>query len=259
VALIEHDLFRGRIDRVQIAIDRLKMFEPPEGYYLAYSGGKDSDTILALAKMAGVKFDAHYHLTTVDPPELVYHVRRRPEVIIDRPEMTMWQLIRKKKIPPTRIVRYCCEKLKEGGGQGRVVITGVRASESIKRSKRKMNEVCYNDPSKKFLHAVIDWSDTDVWEFLKSNNVRYCKLYDQGYKRLGCVLCPLKGQNERVRDLNRYPRIAEAYKRAIIRAYDSRERPSKGIKSGEDMFNWWVSGRSAKEWAEKDTAFWAYE
>lgn len=259
MALIEHDLFRGRIDRVQIAIDRLKMFEPPEGYYLAYSGGKDSDTILALAKMAGVKFDAHYHLTTVDPPELVYHVRRHPEVIIDRPVMTMWQLIQKNKIPPTRVIRYCCRLLKEQGGTGRTVVTGVRSGESIKRSKRTMNEVCYTDPTRRFFHAIIDWSDTDVWELLKSNNVRYCKLYDQGYKRLGCVLCPLKGQNERVRDLNRYPHIAEAYKRAIIRAYDSRERPSRGIKSGEDMFNWWVSGRSAKEWAEKDTSFWAYE
>jgi len=259
LALIEHDLFRGRIDRVQIAIDRLKMFEPPEGYYLAYSGGKDSDTILALAKMAGVKFDAHYHLTTVDPPELVYHVRRHPEAIIDRPKMTMWQWIRHKKIPPTRVVRYCCEKLKEQGGSGRVVVTGVRSGESVKRSKRKMNEVCYTDPTKTYLHPIIDWSDTDVWEFLKSNNIPYCKLYKEGYSRLGCVLCPLKSQRERVKDLNRYPRIADAYKRAIIRAYDSRERPSKGITSGEDMFNWWISGRSAKEWAEKDTSFWAYE
>lgn len=259
MALIEHDLFRGRIDRVQIAIDRLKMFEPPEGYYLAYSGGKDSDTILALAKMSGVKFDAHYHLTTVDPPELVYHVRRHPEVVIDRPEMTMWQLIRKNKIPPTRKIRYCCRLLKEQGGSGRVVVTGVRSGESVKRSKRKMNETCYTDPTRRFFHAIIDWSDTDVWEFLKSNNIPYCKLYDQGYKRLGCVLCPLKSQRERVRDLNLYPRIAKAYKRAIIRAYDSRERPSKGITSGDEQFNWWISGRSAKEWAEKDTSFWAYE
>lgn len=257
--LIEHDLFRGRIDKVAMAIERMKAFEPPEGYYLAYSGGKDSDTILALAKMAGVKFDAHYNLTTVDPPELVYHVRRHPEVIVDRPEMTMWQWIRHKKIPPTRVVRYCCEKLKEHGGHARLVLTGVRAAESIKRSKRKMNEVCYTDPSKRYLHVIIDWSDADVWEFLKGNNIPYCKLYDEGYKRLGCVLCPLKSQRERVKDLNRYPRIASAYKRAIIRAYDARERPSKGITSGEDMFNWWISGRSAKEWAEKDTEFWAYE
>ena len=83
--LIEHDLFRGRIDKVQMAIDRLKMFEPEEGYYLAYSGGKDSDTILALAKMAGVKFDAHFQ-RSMEPPEVVYHVRTHPEVQIHLPE-----------------------------------------------------------------------------------------------------------------------------------------------------------------------------
>lgn len=259
MALIEHDLFRGRIDRVQMVIDRLKMFEPEEGYYLAYSGGKDSDTILALAKMAGVKYDAHYNLTTVDPPELVYHVRRHPEVEVHRPPETMWQLIRRNKIAPNRVARYCCRLIKEVGGTGRVVLTGVRSGESIKRSKRKMNEVCYTDTSKRYFHVIIDWSDADVWEFLKGNNISYCKLYDEGYKRLGCVLCPLKSQRERVKDLNRYPRIASAYKWAIIRAYDARERPSKGITSGEDMYNWWISGRSVKEWAEKDTEFWAYE
>ena len=70
----------GFEDKVQIAIERLRFYEPEEGYYLAYSGGKDSDAILELAKMAGVKFDAHHNLTTIDPPELVYHVRKHPEV-----------------------------------------------------------------------------------------------------------------------------------------------------------------------------------
>jgi len=257
--LIEHDLFRGRIDKVQMAIDRMKAFEPPEGYYLAYSGGKDSDTILALAKMAGVKFDAHYHLTTVDPPELIYHVRRHKEVIIDRPKMTMWQLIRYEKIAPSRFVRYCCSQLKERGGSGRLVLTGIRSEESFKRSKRKMTEVCFNDPTKKFLHPIIDWTYDDVWEFRMKHNLQFCRLYGEGYDRLGCVLCPLKSQKDREMDLMLYPKIAQAYKRAIVRAFESRERPSKGFKSGEDMYNWWLSGRSAKEWAEKDMEFWAYE
>lgn len=262
--LIEHDLFRGRIDKVQIAIDRLKMFEPEEGYYLAYSGGKDSDTILALAKMAGVKFDAHYHLTTVDPPELVYHVRRHLEVIIDRPEITMWKLIQKKRMPPTRIKRYCCEYFKERGGSGRVVLTGVRAAESIKRAKRKMNEVCYKDTSKRYFHAIIDWSDDDVWQFLRQHNISYCKLYDEGFKRIGCVMCPYSNIKKEAR---LFPKIAEAYRRAIIRCWEKKNSDIEGglskavtrFESGEDMFNWWISGRSAKELAEKDTSFWAYE
>lgn len=69
----------------------------PDGYYLAFSGGKDSVVIYALAKMAGVRFKAHYHMTTVDPPELVRFIRSSfPEVSTDYPEYSMWNLIVKK-------------------------------------------------------------------------------------------------------------------------------------------------------------------
>ena len=127
-------------DMVEIAIERLKMYEPPEGYYLAFSGGKDSVVVKALADMAGVKYDAHYNVTTVDPPELVTFVKQHhPDVIFEKARykdgshITMWNLIVKKKIPPTRIMRYCCHELKEGGGEGRTVITGVRWAESVRR------------------------------------------------------------------------------------------------------------------------------
>lgn len=63
------------LDKVETAIKRLQTFEPPEGYYLAFSGGKDSAVIKALADMAGVKYDAHYNLTSVDPPELVKFIK----------------------------------------------------------------------------------------------------------------------------------------------------------------------------------------
>ena len=69
------DLMGEAHDRVQTAIDRLRNFEPPEGYHLAFSGGKDSQCIYHLAQMAGVKFDAHYNMTSVDPPELIYFIR----------------------------------------------------------------------------------------------------------------------------------------------------------------------------------------
>ena len=98
-------------DKVQVAIDRLKAFEPPEGYFLAFSGGKDSVVIKALADMAEVKYDAHYHLTSVDPPELVQFIKTFDDVQIDKPkdkdgnQITMWNLIPRKKMPPTRIAR----------------------------------------------------------------------------------------------------------------------------------------------------------
>lgn len=127
-------------DKVQVAIDRLKTFEPPEGYYLAFSGGKDSVVIKALADMAGVKYDAHYNHTSVEPPELVQFVREHHKDVEiewhrdkEGNRITMWNLIPKQSFPPTRIARYCCQELKEYGGEGRMTITGVRWAESVNR------------------------------------------------------------------------------------------------------------------------------
>ena len=126
--------------KLDVTIQRLRSFEPPEGYYLAFSGGKDSQCIYHLAKMAGVKFDAHYNVTSVDPPELIYFIREHyPDVIFDYPRdkdgerITMWNLIVKNKMPPTRFMRYCCNALKESQGKGRITVTGVRWAESARR------------------------------------------------------------------------------------------------------------------------------
>lgn len=134
---------RGELkDKVEISIDRIRAFEPPEGFFLAMSFGKDSQCVYHLAKMAGVKFEAHCHLTGLEPPELIYFGRNQyPDVILDIPRdsngkrITMWGLIPERQYPPTRLVRYCCEELKETGGKGRVVITGVRWAESTNRRK----------------------------------------------------------------------------------------------------------------------------
>ncbi len=116
------------------AIKYLQTFEPQsEPYYLCYSGGKDSDCIRILAQLAGVKHDIVHNLTTVDTPETVRYIRSIPGVQISRPKHTMWELIVQKKMPPTRLARYCCSELKERGGKGRVKVTGVRWAESYNR------------------------------------------------------------------------------------------------------------------------------
>ena len=132
------------LDKVELAIKRLKAFEPPEGYYLAFSGGKDSQCVYHLAQMAGVKFDAHYNVTSVDPPELVQFIKDHyPDVHRDYPRdkdgnvVTMWNLIPAERMPPTRLVRYCCEVLKETNGRGRYTVTGVRQAESANRKRNQ--------------------------------------------------------------------------------------------------------------------------
>lgn len=134
MSLIEYNLMGEKVDKVQTAINRLQAFEPEEGYYLAFSGGKDSTCIKALADQAGVKYDAHYNATTVDPPELVRFIREHhPDVEIVKPDIPMRKLIVQKRMPPTRLVRYCCAYYKEKHGQDRVTLTGTRWAESSNR------------------------------------------------------------------------------------------------------------------------------
>lgn len=256
-------------DKVQVAIERLKTFEPPEGYYLAFSGGKDSVVIKALADMAGVKYDAHYTLTSVDPPELVQFVKTFDDVSIDKPrdkdgkQITMWNLIPKKGMPPTRIVRYCCKELKETQSQGRFTITGVRKAESVKRAKRgslelaekksqyaknydpdnpdqELIHICHNY-ARKFLNPIIDWTTEEVWEFIHTYNIPYCKLYDEGFTRLGCIGCPMGGGKGMTREFERYPKFKQAYMKAFQRMLDNYTNPVSW-NTAEDVMDWWMNG-----------------
>ena len=182
-------------EKVRIAIERLRFaVELTEGepLYLAFSGGKDSQTIYHLAQEAGVDFEAHYNITGIDPPELVYFIRDKyPDVQRDMYEKSMFRLIVDKGIPPTRLIRYCCSELKERGGQNQICVTGVRWAESIRRKNgrhaieignaRSKHKMLFNDndevrrqleicqlKGKKIVNPIIDWTATDVWGFLNS-------------------------------------------------------------------------------------------
>lgn len=125
----------------RIAIERLRAFEQEEPYHVCYSGGKDSDVIRILAELSGVKYELHHNLTSVDAPETIQYIKSIPGVSIDIPHdkngnrISMWSLIEEKKMPPTRLMRYCCSELKEIGGKNRLKVTGVRFAESTARAK----------------------------------------------------------------------------------------------------------------------------
>lgn len=243
MSLIDNTLF-GEVDKVAIAIERLKRFEPEEGYWVAIAGGKDSTVVYDLVHKSGVKADYHHSLTTLDAPQTIHFIREhQSDCVIEHPVKPLLVRMIEKGFPPLRQRRWCCEEYKERGGNGRFVVTGVRAAESAKRANRRMVETCYKDTTKQYLHVIIDWSNSDVWEYIRKNKLPYNPLYDKPYNfdRIGCVLCPMVRDIERQRYF--FPKIYEAWHRAIVKCFN--ERKSKGQHlnqaSGEDMWQWWLN------------------
>lgn len=246
------------------------------------SGGKDSSVCVELAIRAGIPFEVMHNHTTADAPETVYFVRsefKRLESMgikctLNKPmykgaPTSMWSLIPQKLIPPTRLVRYCCSVLKEQGGAGRFISTGVRWDESTSRkanrgvyealgSSKAQNIILNNDnddrrmlfencrlKAKRVVNPIIDWTDDDVWGFIRDAKIPLNPLYSEGFCRVGCVGCPMAGK-KREKEFTRWPKYKGMYISAFDRMLEERKRRNKMQGSwrmgttGLDVFNWWM-------------------
>jgi phosphoadenosine phosphosulfate reductase len=181
----------------------------------------------------------------------------------------MWKLIPLKLMPPTRLVRYCCSILKETGCKNRYISTGVRWAESSSRktrgefekigdkkieaenfsevmlmndndARRRMTELCIMK-HKMVVNPIIDWTDSDIWNYLLSEHIQYNQLYDLGYERVGCIGCPMAGK-KRWREFADFPQYKKMYIHAFERMLQERKRRVKKSKwkTGEEVFLWWM-------------------
>lgn len=274
------------MDLEQKSIERIKLAAlMSEQYYNAplictYSGGKDSDVMLELFKRSGVKFEVVNSHTTVDAPQTVYHIREKFKELEEQGIKTtiiyptykgescsMWNMIPLKGAP-TRKKRWCCDLFKENSTPGRMVATGVRWDESLKRSEREEYEalgksvkdnkkatysdlVLNNDNGSKrsvierceikgavVSNPIIDWKNKDIWGYIRSEKINYNPLYDMGYSRVGCIGCPTSSYKKRCKEFTDFPKYKENY----IKSFD-RFVLKKGVdkfKNGQEMFDWWM-------------------
>lgn len=259
------------VDLIRKAERMALRLDPENGFYTTFSGGKDSQCLYHLVKMAGVKSKTHMNLTSVDPPEVIRFVKTQyPDVELIKPKMSIYDMAKKKHIIPTRIFRWCCAEYKEMSGVGKVTLIGVRKEESARRAKReeisinikgKKNEqsfdqwseheeqmvACVGGKDKILVSPIIYWTEKDVWEFLNANNIPHCKLYDEGYKRIGCICCPISNYKSKLRDIERWPHVKRNWLKAIQWLIDNGyidRNFNRFSNAAEDGFHWWISGKS---------------
>lgn len=289
------DLEQTAMERLRFAAEMsLRVYKRP--LVITYSGGKDSDVLLHLAGAAGIQYEVLHSLTTADAPETVRHVLdtfRRLELTgvkceIDahvRPDgtrTTMWNLIPRKLMPPTRVARYCCLELKESSARNRWIATGVRWAESAKRKQRGVMETIHKDKKKRLVlmddndesrmlmencqlkgtrtvNPIIDWGEDDVLSYCAAEKICMNPLYACGWKRVGCIGCPMASKH-RYAEFKRYPKIKAAYVRAFDRMLA--ERQKRGLpcdwQTGTDVMHWWMEdgvlpGQMVFDGMEEDT------
>lgn len=269
--MYENEKIRHSIELIRKAEKLALAMQPDMGFHVGFSGGKDSQVVLELVKMAGVKYKAVYNVTTNDPADNVRFIKHSyPDVEFSVPKESYFQLIMKKGLP-TMLNRWCCALFKETAGVGFVVLTGIRREESRKRAeydevtqwakdkkdkkavdldKMEENEFhCVGGKDKFMVYPILEWTEEEVWAFLRERGLPVNPCYES-HKRVGCVFCPFA----RPKDIRAYcethPRLKESFIHAIER-YMERTREKCKLSTAEVYFEWWVSHMSMEEYIEK--------
>lgn len=211
--------------------------------------------IKRLAEMAKVPVVWHYNVTTIDPPELVHFIKRvHPDVIRIPPRHGNFFKRAEHKGFPSVLNRWCCAEYKEGQTPSDVtMLMGIRSQESSKRSQRWGNINAHFRTNALVVNPSFQWDDSEVWEFIRDERLPYCSLYDEGFKRLGCVGCP---QSDLKKAFLRWPKYRDKWHRLFQRLWAKRSGTRwRGkrwfgdtyFKDADAMFHWWAYERTLPE------------
>lgn len=228
--------------KIDFALNLLRSIPQDGPIEVCYSGGKDSDVILELAKMAGIPFEAIYKNTTIDPPGTLQHCRENGVRIV-QPKKSFYQLVEHAGLP-NRWHRLCCEALKEYKIHDRAIV-GIRRSESTARAKRyKEPEECrvYKSGGKvRQYFPILEWTDADVAEFIALRGIKCHPLYydEDGTfhveRRLGCIGCPMSPKKAQ-ESYKQYPYVLKATLRAMKRRLESKPSEAWHKYFGGDIY-----------------------
>lgn len=244
--------------------------DPIGGYYVGFSGGKDSVVLLSLVKLSGVRYRAQYNVVGNDAPETIKFIREHyPEVEFAHPKEKFIQLVRKKGMP-TMGTRFCCERTKEHFGAGCVVLTGVRAEESRKRasyaavmiqSRRKehkgtdlrrdeewLSEVqheCIRGKDRVKVYPLLNWTEEEVWEYINHYKLPVNPLYAK-FGRVGCMFCPFASRKQ----IEAYEEAYPGFHRAILQALRVywKRTDDHMLSCPEEYYDWWKSKQTVERY-----------
>ncbi len=242
------------------AIGRIRLYSEGVGtLWTGFSGGKDSIVLKKLILDSGVPAEFHYSMTTIDPPELIHYMKEQhKDIQWNRPKAPYFHEMVRRGLPMRPHSRWCCHEYKEAGpasGKNKTVALGVRWAESPNRvNNRQTIQQCYRDRTKTLLHPILEWTDNDVWCYIHRYELPYCSLYDEGFKRLGCIGCPFASQKARDREFERYPRFTQVYRMFVHRMYHYKIAQGKtSLNRFEDAEHLWLAWKGDVPWPKKIT------
>lgn len=228
-------------------------------FYVAFSGGKDSVVTLDLVQRALphnsfiVLFgDTRMEFSdTYDTVKQISNWCEKADILFRKsksdlmPEET-WT----KFGPPSTVSRWCCsvhktapqvlllrELLKKPDYTG-MAFVGVRADESVARSKYTYISFGEKHRGQYTCNAILDWSSAEVFLYIYANKLILNETYKKGNRRAGCLICPRAAERNDYMNHYCYSEEAEPLVDAIRSAYSNAFQTKEALEHFIEIGGW---------------------